>query len=99
MSYDLFFNHRSFHEIDPESVLNYLKYINNQTKKAVFISAKITGKDITSKSSEHGVLKKTTLSHYKSGLKDFKLTDITEEVRLPRLTNFRDGRFIFWSRK
>ena len=99
MNYDFFFNAQSFHEIDPETVLNYLKYINKQTNKSIFIGASITGKDIGSKSDKHGILENTTLNHYKSGLKDFELIDSTERLRLPRLTNIKNNRFMFWCRK
>jgi putative sugar O-methyltransferase len=37
-SYDLFWNSASFQEMEPDVVLNYLSYVNRQTKKYVFLN-------------------------------------------------------------
>ena len=99
LSYDFFFNASSFQEMEPENVSNYLKYVNRQTKKYVFISAATRGKELAPKPGKHGVLKKTTLEHYKDGLKDFELTDITKRTKVPDPTKVSSGAFMFWVRK
>lgn len=99
LSYDLFFNASSFQEMEPENVLNYLKYVNQQTKKFVFISAATKGKELAPKPGKHGVLKQTTLEHYKSGLKDFELTDFSKRVKVPDPTKVKSGAYMFWTKK
>lgn len=101
LTYDLFWNASSFQEIEPPNVLNYLKYVNQQTKKYVFLQEGIQGKVIAPKKGMPGNLEHTTLDHYKQGLKDFTLSDVSPRVQVPRLTRqvkTKDS-FMFWKRK
>jgi len=99
LSYDMFFNHGSFQEMEPENVLNYLKYVNKQTNKYIFLGAAMGGREVASKKGQHGVLKKTTLEHYKKGWNDFHLQDLSTRIRIPKLSTIQSGRFSFWSKK
>lgn len=86
LKYDLFWNSAGFQEIEPEIVLNYLKYVNLQTKNYIFLNAVMEGK---------GIL--TTLEHYKNGFVNFHLKDLSRAVRLPiTRSNYS---FSFWIRK
>lgn len=96
--YDFFFNAQSFQEMEPDVVLNYLKFVNKQTKKYVYLGESTKGKEVAKKTGEHGVLKKTTFDDYKTGLKDFQLIDISKRIRLPKLTTVTSGKFMFWER-
>ena len=99
LKYDFFFNASSFQEMEPEVVTNYLKYVNEQTEKYVFISGSTEGKELAPKPGKHGVLKPTTLEHYKNGLKDFELTNISKRVKVPDPTKVKTGAFMFWNKK
>lgn len=64
-NYDLFWNSASFQEMEPEVVLNYLKFVNSQTKNSIFLFEIMSGSFKASKKGEQGVLQQTTLEHYK----------------------------------
>jgi len=96
-SYDLFINSNSFQEMEPNVVLNYLKYVNNQARY-VFLSNTIQGKEVAKKQGQHGVLQKTNLSHYKAGLAYFELKDVEPQVRIPRVYRVRYNKFMFWEK-
>lgn len=92
---DLFWNSSSFQEMEPNIVLNYLKFVN-KCSKFVFLKEVMGGQRITKKGGG-GVLKKTTLKHYKEGLEDFKLIDISKAIMIPTLPLIGD-KFSFWKR-
>ena len=73
---DMFWNASSFQEMEPTVVSNYLKYINNRAN-AVYIQAVMSGKGIAKKRGDHGVLEQTKLEHYKKGLTNFRLIDMS----------------------
>lgn len=98
LSYDFFFNTHSFQEMEPKIVLNYLNFVNSQTKKYVFLAEATKGKELAKKAGEHGVLQKTTFEHYKNGLKDFHMVDTIPRIRLPKLKRITSGAFMFWER-
>ena len=81
--YNLFWNSASFQEMEPDIVLNYLKFVNKQAQYA-FLHEAMNGKEIASAKGQHGVLKQTRLEHYKEGLLDFELKDMSESIFLPR---------------
>lgn len=97
-SYDLFMNSSSFQEMEPNVVLNYLKYVNKQAKY-VFLSNTLQGREVAKKPGKHGVIKKTTLSHYKSGLSNFEIKDTEPQIKFPRISRAKYHRFMFWERK
>jgi putative sugar O-methyltransferase len=72
LSYDLFWNSASFQEMEPKVVLNYLKFVNEQTQFA-FLHEAMNGKEVAFRKGEHGVLRQTRLEHYKEGLSSFEL--------------------------
>ena len=81
--YDLFWNSASFQEMEPDVVLNYLKFVNKQARYA-FLHEAMNGKEVASAKGQHGVLKQTRLEHYKEGLLDFELKDMSDSIFLPR---------------
>jgi putative sugar O-methyltransferase len=94
--YDLFWNSASFQEMEPEVVLNYLKFVNEQAQYA-FLHEAMNGKEVASRKGEHGVLKQTRIEHYKEGLSNFELKDMSESIFLPR----QEGNYStsFWNKK
>lgn len=93
---DLFWNAASFQEMEPDVVLNYLRYMNEKAD-AVFLQETMQGKEVARKKGAHGVLKKTTLEDYKKGLKDFDLCDISRCLTPSgSLQNYSDS---FWKRR
>lgn len=99
LSYDFFFNFGSFQEMEPDVVLNYLKYVNQQCSKYVFLGAGIAGNVIASKKGKHGVLEHITIKHYEQGLSNFHLEEMVKRIRLPKLTTVKNGKFMLWKRK
>lgn len=95
LRYDLFWNSASFQEMEPEVVLNYLKFANRQARYA-FLNEAMEGKEVASMKGAHGVLKQTRLEHYKKGLQDFVIKDMSESIFLPR----QEGNYSysFWSK-
>jgi len=95
--YDLFWNAASFQEMEPEVVLNYLNYINRQTTKYVFLQENMKGMPITSEEGKLGVLKQTTLQHYKMGLENFHMQDLSKAIHLHTFSSGYEN--AFWKRK
>ena len=97
---DLFWNSASFQEMEPAVVLNYLKYVNQLTTKYVFLNEKMKGKEVAKTKGKFGVLEQTKLEHYKRGLKDFQLEDLSRTIFLPRISSlFSSFKYSFWKRK
>ena len=94
--YDLFWNSASFQEMEPDVVLNYLKFVNKQAQYA-FLNENMSGKEVASKRGQPGVLEQTRLEHYKEGLRDFELKDISGSIFLPR--SEPSYNFSFWNKK
>tara|TARA_B100001750_G_scaffold244558_1_gene262173 strand:- start:561 stop:1625 length:1065 start_codon:yes stop_codon:yes gene_type:complete len=99
LEYDLFWNADSFHEIEPQIVLEYLKIINRQTKKFVFIHDVMKGDKIAKEEGGFGVLQKTTLNHFKKGLTDFSLKNISQAFQVPKLLLWTSYKYSFWNKK
>jgi putative sugar O-methyltransferase len=92
---DLFWNAKSFQEMELEVVANYLKYINKQAN-AVFLQEVMGGAKIANKKGDPGVLKQTKLEDYKNGLTNFQIIDMSPSM-LPasKLSRYSDS---FWKR-
>jgi len=92
---DLFWNAVSFQEMEPNVVANYLHYVNKQAD-AVFLQQKMAGKEVAKRKGGHGVLQQTKLEHYKSGLVNLELIDMSPSRRpLGDLPGHSDS---FWKR-
>ena len=98
MKYDLFWNSASFQEMEPNVVLHYLKYVNQQTKQYVFLCEKMKGTKKTSKKGELGVFEQTKLEHYTKGLNNFKIINSSKNICYPRLEKLNSN-LTFWKRK
>lgn len=97
---DLFWNAESFQEMEPAVVLNYLKYVNQKTTKYVFLNERMKGVKVALTKKKFGVLEQTKLEHYKRGLKDFRLEDLSRTIFLPRISSlFSSYEYSFWKRK
>jgi len=55
------------------------------------------GMPIASEEGKVGVLKQTTLQHYKSGLKNFRMLDLSKAIHLHDFSSVYDNSF--WERK
>lgn len=100
LNYDLFWNSDSLDQMEPEIVLNYLKYVNQQSTKYVFLNERLTkGVHRTAKKGEQGVLKQTKLEHYKQGLSNFRLVDMSMRFQMPKILPWTSYEFSFWKRK
>jgi len=80
LNYDLFWTSASFQEMEPDIVLNYLKYVNQQVNKYVFLCEVMEGQQLANVKGEYGVLERTKLEHYRIGLRDFRLQDLSRAV-------------------
>jgi len=96
-NYDLFWNSTSLQEMEPDVVLNYLKFVNRQTRKFVFLHEMMEGSLIAKAEGKHGVLQQSTIDHYKRGLKDFQIADISNET--PTHASASKYSFSLWKRK
>jgi len=96
LHYDLFWNSGSFQEMEPEIVLNYLKYVNKQTTKGIFLHEAMDGQSIAAKPGAHGVLKPTQMSHYKNGLTNFKIIDQSKGFSVPYINI--SSSFTYWEK-
>lgn len=95
VKFDLFWNARSFQEMEPEVVANYLKYINKQAN-AIFLQETMDGKEVAKGKGYHGVLKQTKLEDYKNGLTNFRLLDMSScLLPIGNLLTYSDS---FWKR-
>jgi putative sugar O-methyltransferase len=75
---DLFWNSASFQEMEPDLVLNYLSFVNRLTGRFVFLEELMAGHQVVApRKGEHGVLAPTTLVHYRQGLADFEMVDMS----------------------
>jgi len=97
LSCDVFWNSASFQEMEPNVVLNYLKYINQLTEKSVFLHARSDGSIKIPKKGAVGVLEQTNFDHYKKGLNQFEMIDMTKARTLPRLSE-KNHYFSFWKK-
>jgi putative sugar O-methyltransferase len=93
--YDLFWNDASLQEMEPEIVLNYLKFVNQQAKFA-YMNERMEGTTLVQKKGQQGVLKQTKLDHYKKGLKDFILQDMSKPTSTIR--GISDYCWTFWKK-
>jgi putative sugar O-methyltransferase len=94
---DLFWNAASFQEMEPNVVANYLRTVNGQAD-AVFLHEIMHGQELATRKGAGGVLQQTTLEHYRRGLPDFDLVDVSPS-RQPAghlLPHHSDS---FWRRK
>jgi hypothetical protein len=92
---DLFWNAVSFQEMEPDVVANYLGFVNRNTK-AVFLQERMEGKNVATEVGAPGVLQPTRLEHYRAGLSDFELLDLSPSLRpLGLLHAHQDS---FWRR-
>jgi len=71
-SIDLFWNSASFHEMEPDIVANYLRFVNASAKWA-YLSENLHGGVKAKRPGEPGILKVTTFNHYVSSLPDMEL--------------------------
>jgi len=99
---DLFLNSGSFQEMEPHVVLNYLKYINENSEN-VFLCQRMIGKQLAESKGQSGVLNQTKFEHYESGLSKLKLIEMTEMITPFGNTtstnpHHRESYFTFWKR-
>jgi len=97
-NYDIFWNSASFQEMEPNVVLNYLKFVNKQTKNYIFLLELMKGKEIATVKGSPGVIEQTKLDHYKTGLKDFHIKDFSDAFMVPNLSASAGYKFSFWER-
>ena len=99
LNYDVFWNSASFQEMEPNVVSNYLNFVNKHTEKFAFLMERMIGKEVTNSKGGGGVLKQTTLEHYKKGLRDFSLKDMSDAMMIPNLSSKYGYKFSFWEKK
>ena len=78
---DLFWNSASFHEMEPDVVKSYLALVN-ASARWVYLSENLKGGVKAKRPGEFGILKVTTLEHYKAGLPDLDLMDVSPTLRI-----------------
>lgn len=71
---DLFWNSASFHEMEPDVVQNYLKYVDASAEWA-YLAENLRGGKRAKAPGEMGILDVTTLDHYTAALPSFDLLD------------------------
>lgn len=96
LDYDLFINSASFQEMEPDVALNYLRYVDQQATRYVFLHQLMKGKNRAARKGEAGVLEPTTLTHYKKGLEHFHLLDLSKSIILAHMS--APYEFSFWER-
>ncbi len=77
----LFWNSASFHEMEPDVVVNYLQYVNASAEWA-YLAENLKGGKKAKAPGDLGILKVTTLDHYKKGLPGFDLVDLSPTLRI-----------------
>jgi len=92
LKYDLFWNSASFQEMEPNVVLNYLSFVNKQTKKFVFLNERMKGEEKVN-SGQVGCLDPVTIEHYKKGLTNFKIQDMTNAPPMMRYMSLFQNSF------
>lgn len=97
LHYEMFWNSASIQEIEPKQALNYLKIINSQTSNFIFLNERMEGTRVASSYGKRGMIEQTLLSHYKEGLENFKLHNLTSAMRIPRLST-SDYSYSFWKK-
>jgi len=95
---DFFWNSASFQEMEPDVVLNYLKYVNQQTTKFIYLKERMSGGPLAEVKGKIGVLQQTTLEHFKNGLEDFQLVNMIKSLLLPRIAQSAYS-YSFWKRR
>ena len=65
--------------MEPEVVVNYLKYVNSSAQKA-FLQEIMAGKPVAKASGAPGVMKPTTFEDYKSALSAFDMVDLSPSM-------------------
>ena len=98
LSYDLFWNSASFQEMEPDVVLNYLNFVNKQTQKYVFLQERLEGSPKAPEMGKEGVLEQTKLEHYKKGLPDFHLKNMSRPLHIPKMSE-PSYTYTFWSKE
>jgi len=97
-NYDLFWNSASFQEMEPNIVLNYLNFVNRQTKKYAFLLELMKGKEIVKVEGAIGVIEQTKMEHYTKGLIDFQIKDLSDAFMIPNFSATAGYKFSFWER-
>ncbi|MBI2585074.1 MAG: putative sugar O-methyltransferase [Rhodospirillales bacterium] len=98
---DLFWNAASLQEMEPDVVANYLSFVNGFAD-AVFVQACMAGKQVARSPGFPGVLKPTTIEHYRFGLAGFECRDRTFTITAfgdeadEHLYNYENS---FWRRR
>jgi hypothetical protein len=77
----LFWNSASFHEMEPDVVQSYLQYVN-ATAEWAYLAENLRGGKRAKAPGELGILKVTTLDHYKEGLPNFDMVDMAPVCRV-----------------
>jgi putative sugar O-methyltransferase len=93
---DLFWNAASLQEMEPDVVAHYLRIVNGVAQSA-YLMEMMAGKEIAPRPGRHGVLRPTTLEHYRQGLAALELRD-TSDVLLPTADRMRGYSDSFWAR-
>ena len=84
--------------MEPDVVLNYLKYVNQQTTKFIYLKERMSGGPLAEVKGKIGVLQQTTLEHFKNGLEDFQLVNMIKSLLLPRIAQSAYS-YSFWKRR
>lgn len=94
---DLFWNAASFQEMEPAVVANYLAFVG-RSAGAVYLHEMMSGKEVAPRPGMSGVLRPTTLEHYRAGLSNFDLVDVSPTL-LPTATELPMHSNAFWRRR
>ncbi len=78
---DLFWNSASFHEMEPDVVQNYLRFVDASTRW-VYLGENLKGGVKASKPGDFGILKVTRREDYVGGLPSFDLIDTSPTLRI-----------------
>lgn len=92
---NLFWNAASFAEMEPSIVAAYLADVRTSTD-SVYLMQRMKGKRPKGQKG-HGVIESTTLEHYREGLQDFVLEDLSP-VRMPDASTMHHYDESFWQR-
>jgi len=78
LSWDLHWNATSYEEMEPRQALNFLRFVNERTKRYVYLQERMEGMVQAPEKGKHGVLSPTRLEHYRQGLPDFRMIDLAD---------------------